>query len=341
MTARPHDALFKSAFGASAGAAALLRELLPSALRPAIAWETLEDEPGSFIDRRLADRHSDLLFSAELRAGEPGLAYLLLEHQSTGDETMVLRMLSAQLRIWDRFRQEHRGARLPPVIAVLVSHVPGGWTDARSLDDMLDPAVLRIPGLAALLPRFSIVTLDLADLSDEDLQARSLAPFQKLALWLLRDARAPSRLLAHFGAWRTVLRQAGRTRSGLDDLAVLIEYVFRVVEPMIAERFRVKLSKLGRGPREVAMTYAEYLEEQGRRKGLAQGRKRGLQEGCVATLRKQLLFKFRTLDAAHEARLRAATPAAIGHYLERVLTARSVAEVFAGGRRPARRSRVR
>src|SRR3954468_17584386 len=112
MTARPHDALVKSAFGAPAGAAALLRELLPSALRRAIAWETLEDEPGSFIDGRLADRHSDLLFSAGLLAGEPQLTYFLLEHQSTGDEAMALRMLQAQLRIWDRFRKEHPGARL-------------------------------------------------------------------------------------------------------------------------------------------------------------------------------------------------------------------------------------
>ncbi|HEX7843516.1 MAG TPA: Rpn family recombination-promoting nuclease/putative transposase [Kofleriaceae bacterium] len=64
---RPHDALFKSAFEAPADAAALLRELLPAALRPLIAWDTLHGEPGSFVHPALADQHSDLLFSARLR----------------------------------------------------------------------------------------------------------------------------------------------------------------------------------------------------------------------------------------------------------------------------------
>ena len=126
MTKRPHDALFKSAFDAPAHAAALLRELLPPAICAAVAWETLDHERGSFIDLELADRHNDLLFSARLRSGEPGLAFLLLEHQSTADPAMPQRLLEYQSRIWARFRREQRGARLPPVIAVLVSHVPGG-----------------------------------------------------------------------------------------------------------------------------------------------------------------------------------------------------------------------
>src|SRR4051794_28695549 len=72
---------------------------------------------------------------------------------------------------------------------------PCGWTTSRSLDDMFDPGMLAIPDLAASVPRCSMVIEDLASLSDDDLQARSLAAFQKLALWLLRDARAPRRLL--------------------------------------------------------------------------------------------------------------------------------------------------
>src|SRR4051812_38544168 len=93
MTSRPHDALFRSAFESPEAAAALLRELLPVPVRDAITWDTLHRESGSFIDVALADRHSDLLFSARLRAGRgkaKALLYLLLEHQSTADPTMPL-----------------------------------------------------------------------------------------------------------------------------------------------------------------------------------------------------------------------------------------------------------
>src|SRR5690349_20807351 len=60
MIARPHDALFKSAFEAPADAAALLRELLPVVLRDLVAWDTLHGEPASFVDPDLADLHCDL-----------------------------------------------------------------------------------------------------------------------------------------------------------------------------------------------------------------------------------------------------------------------------------------
>ena len=177
MTARPHDALFKSAFEAPASASALLREILPPALCEAITWDTVTGEPASFVDPALADHHSDLLFSARTRAGDPLLVHLLLEHQSTGDPAMPLRTLAYETRIWERFYKNRPGEWLPPIIAVVISHVPGGWTAARSFEDLFDPSVMTIPGLLALVPRFSMVIADLSRLSDEDLKARSLAAF--------------------------------------------------------------------------------------------------------------------------------------------------------------------
>ncbi|HEX3478361.1 MAG TPA: hypothetical protein VHT91_25245 [Kofleriaceae bacterium] len=75
------------------------------------------------------------------------------------------------------------------------------------------------------------------------------------------------------------------------------------------------------------MTIAEQLIEEGMQKG----RQEGLAEGQIATLRRLLMFKFKlqTLDPASEACLQAATPEALDRYVERVLTADSLAEVFA------------
>lgn len=320
MTTRPHDALFKAAFEALAGAAALLCNLLPAAVRAAVAWETLDRERGSFVDPRLADRHNDLLFCAQLRTGEPGLVYFLLEHQSTSDPAMPQRMASYQSRVWDRFIKEHPGSRLPPVIALLVSHVPGGWTTARAFEELFDPDVMALSGLAALVPRFSMIVDDLAHLSDGDLAARSLGAFQKLALWLLRDARDPARLLDSFDTWIPAMLELGQTRSGLDSLEVLITYMFRVIDPVNLEELRVKIHELGHRTEEVAMTIAEHLHEEGLKEGIRKGR--------IDTLRSLLVFKFQTLGAEYEARLQAATPTAIDRYFQRLLTADSLARVF-------------
>jgi predicted transposase/invertase (TIGR01784 family) len=126
MTTRPHDALFKSAFEEPADAAALLCEVVPPAVGAVVAWETLAGERGSFVDPSLADQHSDLLFSAQLRGDAAARMYFLLEHQSTTDATMPLRVLSYDVRIWERYVREQPKAWLPPVVAVLVSHVRAG-----------------------------------------------------------------------------------------------------------------------------------------------------------------------------------------------------------------------
>jgi len=183
---------------------------------------------------------------------------------------------------------------------------------------------MAIPGLAALVPRFSMIVEELAGRSDADLRACALAPFQKLALWMLRDARDPVRLLDGFDAWGPTILKAGRTRSGLEAIEVLIRYLFQILDPVYFDILRAKLQELGTRSTEIAMTIAEYLEEQGRKRGREEGR----QEGRVVTLRSLLAYKFGTLDAATEARLHAAAPEALDRYLRRVLTADSLAAVF-------------
>ena len=282
--------------------------------RELIAWDTLHGEPGSFVDPVLTDQHSDLLFSARLRTDAAEFIHVLLEHQSTADPAMPLRTLSYSTRVWNRYRKECPDAWLPPILAVLVSHVPGGWTSARTLDDMFDPSVQAIPGLSASIPRSSLIIDDLAHLSNDDLQARPLGAFQKLALWLLRDARAPRRLLDNFDTWIGTFAEAERAPAGTDATTTLLTYMFRVIDPVHHDELRAKIHQLGPHAEETAMTIAEQWHEEGR----------------IAALRSLLISRFgsQALDAKYEAHLKAATPPVVDHYLQRVLVADSLAAVF-------------
>jgi hypothetical protein len=92
------------------------------------------------------------------------------------------------------------------------------------------------------------------------------------------------------------------------------------------DQLRAKIQKLGRHAEGIAMTIAEQWLEEGRKQGIAKGR----EEGRVAALRDQLSAKFgaQALESTYEARLQAATPAAIDRYLRRVLVADSLAAIF-------------
>jgi hypothetical protein len=63
----------------------------------------------------------------------------------------------------------------------LVTHAPGGWTAPRSFHDMFEPDPCTIPGLAELVPSFSLLIEDLAHLTNDDIKARALAVFPSLA----------------------------------------------------------------------------------------------------------------------------------------------------------------
>jgi hypothetical protein len=84
------------------------------------------------------------------------------------------------------------------------------------------------------------------------------------------------------------------------------------------------------------LTVAELFMEQGRAKGFAEGltegfnegRGEGDAEGCWEILRSALLLRFQALDAATEARLEDAGRWEVDAYLQRLLTATSLAEVF-------------
>ena len=144
------------------------------------------------------------------------------------------------------------------------------------------------------------------------------------------DARDPRRLLDHFDTWIATFAEAERAPAGIDATTTLLTYMFRVIDPVHHDELRAKIHQLGPHAEETAMTIAEQWHEEGRKEGIAKGREEGIAEGRISALRSQLLAKFgsQALDATCEARLRAATPAAVDQYLQRVLVADSPAAVF-------------
>lgn len=328
MTNKPHDALFKAAFEQPEHAAEFLRGVLPATLVEAIVWSTMTRESGSFIDSDLGDRHSDLLFSVALHGGSPALIYLLLEHQSTIEPDMLLRLLEYLIRIWRRHAKQHPGP-LPLTIPLVISHAPGGWTVAPTLHDLFDPHPSSIAGLEALVPNFTVLVEDLVHVTNEDLKARALSTFAKLVLWVLRDARNADQLFGNLATWGQAFAEALRAPRGMESIGVLLRYISLVTNDVRLDQFRAKIREVAPEAEEATMTLAEQWLAEGEAKGLAKGRAEGRAEGQARTLSKQLALKFGELAPAYAARLASATPAELDAWIERVLVATTLDDVFA------------
>jgi predicted transposase YdaD len=273
----PHDLFVRFTLGQPERAAAELRAALPQDVVSRVDWSTLRRESGSVVDPELRETQSDLLFSARLLGGQHLLLYLLLEHQSSVDSWMALRMLRYVVRQLEHWRAEHpESERLPVIVPLVMYHGPeGAWTAPRRVEELFelpDEAEAR-ERWRMLVPRFEFLLDDLTAERAEGLMARPGPPLVRLAFLLLRYARSEE-LGRFLASWTTLFAEVYAAPDGFDNLRVVIRYVFQVGNRAAREAAKAVLRSVAGAQRteEVMMTVGEELIEQGRQKGILEAR---------------------------------------------------------------------
>ena len=323
MVHEPHDALFKATFSDLENAAGELRVALPPALAAALDWSTLSLESTSFVEAALGKRFSDLLFSVTL-VGAPDrqvFLYLLFEHQSTPDELMAFRLLRYEVEIWTRFLKKHKDARrLPAIIPLVLYHGERTWQVPRDFVDLID---LEGPARAAALrylPAFEYVLDNLTATSDEALKQRPVNAESRMVMGALkRGPRGDWR--GFLLEWPEVLEEVLGGVDGLNKFAKVLLYLMERGGASTEQIEDVLQEHVMSEPIEKAfVSTADQLRQQGYARGQA--------EKSRAILRKLLARRFGPLSAAVEARIEQAEPARIDRWLEEVVVAGTLDEVF-------------
>ena len=139
---KPHDHLFRTVFGEKAEAAGLLRAHLPETVSRELLWSSLRWQSVSFIDDRLRDSESDLLYAIERKGGgAPAWLYVLLEHRSTPDAWLRLRLLKYSIRIWERDRRRHPNEEhLRPIVPLVFYQGERRWRHACEFSELFSAA---------------------------------------------------------------------------------------------------------------------------------------------------------------------------------------------------------
>ena len=342
-TNTPHDGLFKRIFSDPVHAEGIFRANLPPELVAKLDFATLELQAGSFIDKKLDGRHTDLLFKIQL-GGHP-LIFVLLEHQSTVDGLMSFRILVYIIRIWEAWIREHPEATtLPLVIPVVISHAVTGWTATTQVADLIDlsPELREI--LAPYIPTMRFVLDDLAQHSDTDLKARPMSPTGRTALFALKHGRDPKDITDELVAWADQFK-AMLDAGNVEALTTIIRYVFSVNQTIEIEPMLERITPLlGQKMEAVVMSVGDRLREEGRvegwekgrvegwekgrEEGRVEGRTEGRVEGQAKVLLTQIRLKFKTEDAAVIARVQAADAETLERWAAAILTAESLEELF-------------
>jgi predicted transposase YdaD len=330
----PHDLFARFTFGHPERAAAELRAALPPHVVSEVDWESLRRESGSVVDPELRETESDLLFTARLREGRSLLLYVLLEHQSSVDSWMALRMLRYVVRQLEHWRQQHPESPVLPVIIPLVMyHGPeGAWTAPRRVEELFD-----LPGEGeqreqwrTLVPRFEYLLDDLTTERAEALLARPGPPLARLAWLVLRYGRTEE-LAQRLPEWTALFAQVHAGPEGAENLVVVIRYLLWVGGKATHKAARQVLNSVvdAQGAEALMRSYAEELIERGHRRGLAQGMEQGRLQGRAEAVLRILAARGVQVDEAAQQRILTCTDlTTLDRWFDKSLNATRLSDVM-------------
>lgn len=309
-----YDKAFHRTFSEPRNAAGVLRDLVPSDLAQMIQWDTLRLASEKYVNDLLRERRSDLVYQAEL-AGRSLFIYLV-EHQSSVDPLMCIRLYTAIGQLWDAWRREHPDASLvPAVLPLVVYHGDSAWTAAAEVSELIDLPSNALKALSDYLPQQRYILDDLSTATPESIRQRQhLTAAARLTLaalqFLRRQCDDPVGVLSELWPLVEELRRLGPR----DDFWIFVRYIGQVVRNEHREEvWRYMQDHLSEGE------YGKFISiEEATRL-----------EGAHRILKNQLRIKFggelpnQVID-----RLERATEEQLDRWSERVLTAATLDEIF-------------
>ncbi len=274
---RPHDKYFHRVFSNAADAAGLLRAYVPESVARTLRWATLTLLPARFVSSDWHDSLSDLLFSVEQEPdATPALIYVLLEHQSSPNRWMPLRVLNYCVQVWVRWWQTHTDQRRLPLIVPLVLYQGAQpWQHEREFAELF----ANVAPQWRWVPRFEHVLINQSRQSPNSVPGALAARLAQVAMMAaFRQAR--EELLESATRLMGELYRA----MGFDAVTKHVEYVLATQPDEYRSVFVDALRRNVPGRGGDVMNYVEQLIERGRREGRQEGRQEGKLEGQIRTI---------------------------------------------------------
>lgn len=265
-TPTPHDAIFKQFLAHQQTARDFLEIHLPPELRKICDLNTLNLESSSFIENDLRAYYSDVLYSLKTQAKDE-YVYALIEHQSSPDKHMAFRLMRYAIAAMQR-HLDSGNDKLPLVIPILFYH--GRVTPYPYSMSWLQS--FSMPTVAEQLYGGNFPLVDITVIPDDEIMThRGIAILELLQKNIrLRDI---SKLIEPLV---TLLSRGYNTK---DQLASVLNYMLQDGDDTAPKTFIWELARRSPKHKELLMTIAQKLKQEGH----MEGRKEGRIEGALET----------------------------------------------------------
>jgi recombination-promoting nuclease RpnB len=114
-----HDKYIKSVLGDVETARSFLKCYLPHNLIPLLNLDYLKPVKGSFVDDKLKEHFTDLLYKTKTKDGKGVFIYTLIDHKSNYDKFSAVKFLKYVALLYDKYYSN----KMPIVIPILLYNI--------------------------------------------------------------------------------------------------------------------------------------------------------------------------------------------------------------------------
>ncbi len=308
--ANDHDSSYKFLFSTPELVRDLIIGFVPDEWLHSLDYTTLEKVPGSYITEDFRNRADDIVWRVKV-GGEWVYLYLLIEFQSSVDKYMALRMMVYQGLLYQDLIKRGEvlaDGRLPPILPIVLYNGTPPWSAVSDVFDLIPP----VPGLVEQFkPRLKYLLIDESAYTEGEFgSVKNLVA----AVFRIEHPATPetiSQLLGLLNEWLSDRPDLRRMFALWIRATLMRKAKYRIVLPQIDDL------------QELNVMLAERLEE------WAHGYKaEGLQQGEALALQLLLSKRFSSIPAEIAARIAGASSEEIEVWLDQVLDARSLDDLF-------------
>jgi predicted transposase/invertase (TIGR01784 family) len=301
-----------------------LRCALPAEVIDVLDFSTLQPVKGSFVDPKLREHHSDLLFTVTHRNRSPVLIYFLIEHKSSSERWVALDLLRYTGEIWRDWLKQHaeiKGTKqLPSLIPLVLYHGTDRWTAPVDIADLVASSAI----LDRYRPSFRYELLDLSKVVDETLPVGVVSKVALLALKYIFRTEMRERITEIV----TTLNKWDEEPGRLEYVRTVLDYLITAAHELSAERLQHVVKNNFTEGDDLMPTIAEHWMQQGLQRGLQQGSQQGLHQGESILVERQLRRRFGALPMWAINRLANAESEELAQCADRLLDAPNLEAVF-------------
>ena len=147
----------------------LLKSFVKKDFIDGIDFSAIEKLNRKFVTEKFSNRECDIIHKVKYK-GEDIYFYILIEFQSSTDDTMILRMLTYIMLFYQDLMNNQKLKKLPPVFPMLIYTGSDDWNCAEKLDELIELSGIKSNDLLEYIPKFEYYKIVINKFSDESLK---------------------------------------------------------------------------------------------------------------------------------------------------------------------------